>query len=122
MNRSRVIRRAVAWTMVAVFVLSIVVWNVTLDRLPPEIRIATAAPGGLYYQVAEALAPHIQKKTDRGVALQQTEGTGDNRAHLLDGCIGCAGPALPRLRPEQTAQADVLLVCQPGWRGHRVLR
>jgi TRAP-type uncharacterized transport system substrate-binding protein len=76
--------------MVAVFVLSIVVWNVTRDRFPREIRIATAARGGLYYKVADALAPHIRQKTDRTVTLLETEGTADNRDRLLDGSADLA--------------------------------
>ena len=90
MNRSRMIRRGVGWTMAVVFVLSLVGWIFTRDRLPREIRIATAARGGLYYKVADAVAPHLREETARSVTLLETEGTADNRDRLLNGSADLA--------------------------------
>ena len=84
MTRSKIIRRCVGWAMGVIFVLSLVVWNVTRETLPREVRIATAAHGGLYHKFAEALAPHIEQRTGRTVTLLETEGTADNVHRLLD--------------------------------------
>ena len=90
MDRSRAIKLGVIGTMGSVFVLSLVVWAMTRDRLPSEIRIATAAPGGLYCKIGTMLAPHIVRRTSRRVTIIETEGTGDNCTRLREGSADLA--------------------------------
>lgn len=85
MTSARAFRHWMGAGMVAVLVVSVAAWLVTRERLPGEIRIATADPGGLYHKFAEALQPHLAEATDRPVVLVPTEGSGDNRRRLIEG-------------------------------------
>jgi len=88
MIRTRALRRVIGWVigwvMGAVVVTSVVLWYLKRNPLPDEIRIATAARGGLYYRFADALSPYLQRQGSRPVVLLETEGSCDNRIRLLN--------------------------------------
>jgi TRAP transporter TAXI family solute receptor len=79
------VRRWLAWAMLAVLVGSLGVWNLTRERLPATVRIATGAEGGLYHHVGRVLAVEFQRRTGRRVELIATEGSVENRQLLLRG-------------------------------------
>jgi len=78
-------RRWIAWGMLAVVAVSLACWVALGERLPREIRIATARPGGEYQLFARALAERIEQRTGRRVVLRATEGSVENHALLLAG-------------------------------------
>lgn len=78
---TKLIRRWAFWGMGLVLVGSIVVWFVTLDTLPPTIRIATGQTGGGYHRYATALSLVLQSR-DHPVELETTRGSGDNVERL----------------------------------------
>ena len=69
--------------MLAMLLGSIAAWQVTRDRVPRTIRIATGARGGLYYAFAQSIAPQIEKRTGSRVELLETEGSGANRDRVI---------------------------------------
>lgn len=71
--------------MLAVLVLSLVVWYVTRDTLPPTIRLAAGRRGGLYDKFARALAVRLEKRTGRPVRVIETNGAMENRQLLRAG-------------------------------------
>ncbi len=83
--RTRTVQRIIGWAIFGIFVISVLTWHYTRDVMPGEIRIATAVRGGLYHKLAEALTPHLRKRSGSYVHLLETEGTGENRRLLLDG-------------------------------------
>ncbi|MCH7701581.1 MAG: hypothetical protein IID37_07820 [Planctomycetes bacterium] len=85
MARTSLVRRGIAWTMAAIIVGSVVFWGVTHERLPENIRIATAASGGLYHEFREALGAELIRRRGLEVAVLETEGSPENRRRLLDG-------------------------------------
>lgn len=85
MLRSVTVRVWMAWAMAGVLVLSLAFWYFARDRLPPEIRIATGAPGGLYYQCAGRLGEALTRHTGRPVKLVETKGSAENAELLASG-------------------------------------
>lgn len=71
--------------MAVVLVASLLTWFATRDRLPSEIRIASAVRGGLYVRVVEALADELSTRVDRPVRVVETAGSESNRELLLAG-------------------------------------
>ncbi|HYF50962.1 MAG TPA: TAXI family TRAP transporter solute-binding subunit [Planctomycetota bacterium] len=84
------VRKWVYFAMVGVLITSVVAWWFTRDRLPPEIRIATAAQGGLYHHVGTLLGDEISRRTGRPVRLISTNGSIENRELLLKGGVDLA--------------------------------
>jgi TRAP transporter TAXI family solute receptor len=84
------VRKWVYFAMIGVLVTSILAWWLTRDRLPAEIRIATAAPGGLYHRVGTLLGDEISRRTGRPVRLVATKGSVENRELLLKGGVDLA--------------------------------
>lgn len=80
------LRRWLAPVMVLVLVASVGGWLLTREVLPRPIRIATAAPGGLYQRVGELLAERIEAR----VELVTTAGSRENRDLLLAGEVDLA--------------------------------
>jgi TRAP transporter TAXI family solute receptor len=108
--------------MVAVFIVSVIAWEVTRDKLPREIRIATAPQGGLYYKFAQTLGPHIRDQISRPVVIQETEGSSDNRERLLDGraelaILQCGAVPMDGLAALAPLYRDVLFVVVRKGRG-----
>lgn len=85
MPRRRTYGRWVAWSLFAVVCLSILTWHYTRERLPDEIRIATASNGGLYHRFASAFAPPLTARAGREVRLVETAGSRENCNLLLNG-------------------------------------
>ena len=85
MARGSLVRRCIPWTMIAIIVVSIVYWSVTHVRLPKNIRIATAAAGGLYHEFGEALGAEFKQHRGLDLTILVTEGSPENRRRLLDG-------------------------------------
>ncbi len=85
--RSSVHRVRTLFVVAIVFVMmgSLSVWYLTRDTTPANIRIATAAPGGLYYRVASVLAPHLEQETGGRVTVLETLGSVENRQLLETG-------------------------------------
>ena len=85
MARSSLVRRGIAWTMAAIIVVSVVLWSVTHERLPRNIRVATAASGGLYHEFGETLGAELSQHRGVDITVLVTEGSPKNRRRLLDG-------------------------------------
>src|SRR5690242_8142912 len=81
----RTVRKWVYFAMLGILLTSLLTWYFTHDRLPPEIRIATAAPGGLYHRVGSLMATTLAAKTGRKVRVIETRGSVENRDLLLRG-------------------------------------
>lgn len=69
--------------MVAIAIIFLVVWYVTQERIPKQIRVATGEKGGLYYQFANVFKPHLEKHTGSEVISLETAGTVENCRLLL---------------------------------------
>jgi len=81
MTSSR-LRRWITWTMLAVLVLSLLVWYSTRDHLPSRIRIATGPVGGQYHEFGLLLKSILERRSSMHVELVPTEGSREND-HLL---------------------------------------
>lgn len=82
--RTTVVRRWITFAAAVLFVLSLGAWYFTRDRLPAEIRISTGARGGQYFQVGQTLAEFVGKQTGRGVAVLESEGSGENMRRVAE--------------------------------------
>lgn len=73
------------WVRLSLLLLAITacVYFAVRQSLPKEIRIATAAHGGLYAQFAERLGTCITQRTGRAVKIIESKGTIENRELLL---------------------------------------
>jgi TRAP transporter TAXI family solute receptor len=79
-----VLRKWLVWTMFLVLVASLAVWQVTRDRLPRVIRIATGpAESSLYHGFCECVAPLVKDRAERPVQLVETQGSSENICKLL---------------------------------------
>lgn len=77
---------ALALLVVALLVSSFAFRN----QLPKKITVATAARGGLYYHLAEALESKLEAQSGSSVSLRVTEGSEANRKLLLAGEVDMA--------------------------------
>jgi len=73
------------WVLVGVVLAVVIGLLVARLALPHEIRIATAIKGGLYYDLAEKLAPSLAERSGHSVQVLETRGTVDNVALLRSG-------------------------------------
>ncbi len=80
--RTTVLRKYVAWAMIAILIASLLTWYLTRDRLPARIRIATAERDGQYFQFGQELATALEARTSIEVAVLPTDGSIDNHARL----------------------------------------
>ena len=74
------------WVTIGVVLLlvsSLAGWFFTRDRLPPTIRIAAGAKGGLYYDLATDIAEILEQRTGVPVEVIETHGSANN-CELLD--------------------------------------
>ncbi len=76
--------------LVVVFVASVGVWWNSRGRLPREVRIATAEPGGLYHRFAEVFAERFEAQTGRPVAVVPSRGSVQNLELLRNGEVDLA--------------------------------
>lgn len=83
------VRSRLSWVFFAVLIAGILAGGYWIlfkrDPLPPEIRIAAGAKGGLYHRLAEQIAIRMQATLGRPVRVLETKGTGENREKLLSG-------------------------------------
>lgn len=79
------LRKLVAIMMVVVVIASLALWLLTRETYPDVLRIATAAEGGLYYQVGTILEPHLEERSGRDVQVLISRGSVENRELLLRG-------------------------------------
>ncbi len=63
---------------------ALVAWPALPQRLPAEVRIASAARGGAYYAIAGAIADAMIPTMPRPIHVLETRGSLDNVQHLLD--------------------------------------
>jgi TRAP transporter TAXI family solute receptor len=85
MLRTTLLRKYVAWGMIAILIASLLTWYITWDRLPARIRIATAQRDGQYFQFGEGLAEALEARTSSKVTVLPTDGSIDNHARLRSG-------------------------------------
>ncbi|MEM7246574.1 MAG: TAXI family TRAP transporter solute-binding subunit [Acidobacteriota bacterium] len=78
-------RKVLAWIMAGVLVASIATWLASRSRLPDEIKLATALPGGQYHELGEKLAVGITRRTKRSVDVLATAGSVENLELLRQG-------------------------------------
>lgn len=81
-SRVRLGRRLMAIGMVVVVLGSVAAWFTTRETLPPRIRIATAARGGLYFKLGTAIEPLLARRVKRPVAVLESAGTLENQELL----------------------------------------
>ncbi|HEV3440745.1 MAG TPA: TAXI family TRAP transporter solute-binding subunit, partial [Gemmata sp.] len=62
-----------------------ILWYITRETLPPEIRIAAGKQGGLYHTLATDFAKRLEERTGRPVRVVETPGSEANLALLRDG-------------------------------------
>jgi TRAP transporter TAXI family solute receptor len=88
--KTRTVRKWLYFAMLGILVTSLLTWYLAHDRLPKEIRIATAAPGGLYHRVGTLLAATLSKKTGHPVRVVESKGSMENRDLLMRGEVDLA--------------------------------
>lgn len=82
-QRQRLKRHRWVFFGLLVFIgICIVTWATTRNVLPKQIRIATAAEGGLYHRFARILGDYIERRTGRTVTLVPTKGSVENILQL----------------------------------------
>lgn len=84
-----------------------VFWFCMPQMLPRQIRIASAARGGVYYAFAKDLADHLYRQTGRETLVLETSGSVDN-AHRL-----AAGAADVALLQENAIESSRVAVVAP---------
>ncbi len=62
-----------------------ILWYITRETLPPEIRIAAGKQGGLYHTLATDFAKRLEERTRRPVRVVESPGSEANLALLRDG-------------------------------------
>jgi len=90
MQRSGLLQFGVRWILLGAVIAAIVIWFVTRETLPREIKIATGEEGGLYHRVAERLREHLAKRTGRRVVLCPSRGSIENVKRLREGTVHLA--------------------------------
>lgn len=80
-------RRLIALALAVVVIASLAVWLVSRERLPPALRLATAARGDFHYRSGELLAPHLAEHARRPVEVVATAGTLENQDLLRAGGV-----------------------------------
>ncbi len=83
--RTTVLRKYVAWGMVAILIASLAMWYFSRDRLPTTLRIATAESDGQYYRFGKELQTALAARTTSKVVVLSTDGSIDNHARLRSG-------------------------------------
>ncbi|MHC4731362.1 MAG: TAXI family TRAP transporter solute-binding subunit, partial [Planctomycetota bacterium] len=76
---------SVRWILLGAVIAAIVIWFVTRETLPREIRIATG-----YYSFGKRLQEHLAARTGRKVVLVPSQGSGENRELLRKGAVHLA--------------------------------
>ena len=82
MLRTTLLRKYVAWGMIAILIASLLTWYFTWDRLPASMRIATAERNGQYYRFGQELARALEARTSIKVTVLPTDGSVDNQVRL----------------------------------------
>ncbi len=90
MLKTKLVRSALAAAMLTILVTSLVAWQLTRDRLPEVIRIATGPKGGLYHRVGRVLGQEIERITGHPFELVASQGSVENRERLLAGACNLA--------------------------------
>ena len=90
MAKRNVFRFRLPWVVVGVVIACVVVWWVTSETLPREIRIATGEEGGLYHTVGLRLKEHLEARTDSKVVLVRTKGSLENGERLRQRSVDLA--------------------------------
>ncbi|HVK16771.1 MAG TPA: TAXI family TRAP transporter solute-binding subunit [Fimbriiglobus sp.] len=85
---------------VVVLVLCASAWYTSRPALPPEIRIASGQPGGLYHAFSRDLARRLHERTGRPVCVVETAGSEANLRLLRDGEVELALIQTTSLTPE----------------------
>lgn len=85
MLRTSVLRQWIVWLLLLLVCVFIVGWWVTRDKLPEEIRIASAREGGLYYKFAVEMGERLGKITGHRVHPLVTSGSVENLELLESG-------------------------------------
>ncbi len=68
-----------------VFFVAWLTWPPAEKPMPERIRIASALPGGQYYEISEALMPALSEHAGRPVEVLETGGSQQNARMLIDG-------------------------------------
>ncbi len=97
------VRVAFGLLLVAIVISSAVVWYLSRDPLPPEIRIAAGQPDGLYSSFAEAFAKRLSARTGRPVRVLTSVGSEANIELLRNGQAELALVQTASLPPEGLA-------------------
>ncbi|MCP3914545.1 MAG: TAXI family TRAP transporter solute-binding subunit [bacterium] len=104
------------WTvpiMALIAVTSATTWWATRERLPRELRIATAIKGGLYHEFATVLADLIEKRTGSVVVLRDSMGSLENGHLLLEGEVDLAILQATALQSHEDLRLSDLAVLAP---------
>ena len=82
-KRKLTIRRAVAFVMLAILLISLVTWYLTRETMPGRIRVATGSTGGLYHDFALRIKKLLEDRFEIVVEVVPTSGSSSNRQKLL---------------------------------------
>ncbi|MEW4569171.1 TAXI family TRAP transporter solute-binding subunit [Tautonia sp. JC769] len=83
-RRSRMVRRGVAYAMLAILIGSAATWFVTREWLPRTLRIASGQVEGRYHEFARRLGPAIEERLGRPSEILASEGSLASRELLLN--------------------------------------
>jgi TRAP transporter TAXI family solute receptor len=80
----------ISFAAAAVMIVYGVIWYMSREQLPPEIRIAAGKSGGLYDKLAQDIAKRLQERTGRPVRVIESAGTTANFDLLQSGAADLA--------------------------------
>ena len=82
---TKTLGRWLTWSMVAVLIVSVVIWIAGRETLPQNIVIATGEEGGLYFALGGEIRTSLERRLGRGTDVVTTAGSVQNVEMLRNG-------------------------------------
>lgn len=101
--KAATIRRSIALLMLALFVISLLLWLATRERMPETITLAGGVRGGSFNHLTQMIAEELRENTGAEVIVLYTDGSVENRELLESGEADVAMVSADTLLPDGLA-------------------
>jgi len=101
--KAATIRRSIALLMLALLVISLILWLATRQRMPDKITLAGGVRGGSFNQLIQMVADELRQSTGAEVVVINTDGSLENRELLEAGEVDIAMVSADTLLPKTLA-------------------